>query len=342
VTDPDGPLAIGIDVGGTKLAGGVVDQRGRVRALTRAATPADDPTRLRDVVVDLVRELALVHPVVAVGLGAAGWVDTTGTVSFAPHLAWRGEPLRDRVATALAGLADQPGLADLPVRVENDATAAAWAEHQFGAGRPGPGPLVLVTVGTGIGGGIVVGGRLLRGAHGYAGEPGHQVVVPDGHPCSCGRRGCLEQYASGQALVRFVQTGAAEHPSRADRLRELVGDPAGLTGRLVTTAARSGDKLARAAFDQVGHWLGVGLADLVQLLDPEVLVIGGGVAEAGELLLAPTRQSYRQALARRGGLPAAELRPARLGNLAGLVGAADLARAAAGSAGRARTELMED
>lgn len=329
MTDPDRRLAIGIDVGGTKVAGGVVDPDGRVLALTRADTPATDVTRTRDVIVDMVRELAAAHPVVAVGIGAAGWVDAArATVSFAPHLAWRDEPLRDRLAAAV----------DLPVVVENDANAAAWAEFQFGAarepnrdrsgaGRTGAAdPMVLVTVGTGIGGGIVLGGGLVRGAHGYAGEPGHQVVVPDGHPCSCGRRGCLEQYASGAALVRFVRSGAAADPVAAAALRELAGDPDQLTGPLVTTAARAGDKLARDAFDQVGRWLGIGLADLVQVLDPALLVIGGGVAEAGELLLAPTRESYRDALAQRGALPVAEVRPARLGTAAGVVGAADLAR----------------
>jgi glucokinase len=279
--------------------------------------------RTRDAIADLIRELAAAHPVVAVGIGAAGWIDTTrDTIGFAPHLAWRDEPLRDRVATALAGAVD------VPVRVENDANAAAWAECRFGAGRGATGPVVLVAVGTGIGGGIVLGGDLLRGAHGYAGEPGHQVAVPDGHPCRCGRRGCLEQYASGPALVRYVRAGAAEQPAAAARLRELAGDLAWLTGPRVTAAARAGDKLARAAFDQAGRWLGVGLADLVQLLDPELLVVGGGVAEAEELLLAPAREAYRRALGERGGLPVAEIHAARLGPLAGLVGAADLARAA--------------
>lgn len=314
------PLAVGIDIGGTKVAGGVVDLDGRVLALTRADTPAHDTGRIRDVIVDMVRELAAGHPVGAVGIGAAGWVDAArATVSFAPHLAWRDEPLRDRIAAVV----------DLPVVVENDANAAAWAEYRFGAGRLAGDPMVLVAVGTGIGGGLVLGGGLVRGAHGYAGEPGHQVVVPDGLPCHCGRRGCLEQYASGSALVRYVRVGAAEHPDAAAGLRELAGDPAQLTGPLVTTAARAGDKLAREAFDQVGRWLGTGLADLVQVLDPAVLVIGGGVAEAGELLLAPTRAAYQDALAPRGRLPVAEVRLAQLGNLAGLVGAADLARSGA-------------
>jgi glucokinase len=310
-------LAIGIDIGGTKVAGGVVDPDGRVLALTRADTPASDVTRTRGVIIDMIRELSAVHPVIAVGIGAAGWIDATrDTIRFAPHVAWRDEPLRDQVAAAV----------DVPVVVENDANAAAWAEYRFGAGDAVHDSMLLVAVGTGIGGGLVIGGRLVRGAHGFAGEPGHQVAVPDGLPCSCGRRGCLEQYASGEALVRYARSGAAAQPDAAAGLLELAGGGEQITGPLVATAARAGDKVARDAFDQVGRWLGVGLADLVQVLDPRLLVIGGGVAEAGELLLAPARESYQQALGARGRLPAAPVRPARLGNVAGVVGAADLAR----------------
>lgn len=297
------PLAIGIDVGGTKVAGGVVDPDGQVRALTRADTPGEDAGRIRAVIMDLIRELAADRPVAAVGIGAAGWVDATrDTVRFAPHLAWRDEPLRDHVAAAVA----------VPVVVENDANAAAWGELRFGAGRDSGGSLVLVTVGTGIGGGLVVGGELVRGAHGFAGEPGHQQVVPEGLPCRCGRRGCLEQYASGQALVRYLRDGQPGAET--------------ITGPQVTTAARAGDPRAREAFDQIGSWLGVGLANLAQVLDPQVIVVGGGVAEAGELLLAPARRSYRRALGRRGELPVAKIRPGQLGTVAGVVGAADLAR----------------
>jgi glucokinase len=318
VTEPSTRgLAIGMDIGGTKIAGGVVDPQGRVVALTRADTPAYDITRTRGVIIDMIRELAAVHPVTAVGIGAAGWIDTTrDSIRFAPHLAWRDEPLRDQLAAVVG----------LPVVVENDANAAAWAEFTFGAGSTVDDSMVLVAIGTGIGGGLVLGGRLVRGAHGFAGEPGHQVAVPDGLACSCGRRGCLEQYASGEALVRYARSGAAAQPSAAAGLLELAGDAEHITGPLVTTAARAGDKVARDAFDQVGRWLGIGLADLVHMLDPQLLVIGGGVVEAGELLLAPARESFRLALGERGRLPVAPVHAARLGNVAGVVGAADLAR----------------
>lgn len=315
-TRPHGPLTIGIDVGGTKAAGGVVDADGQVIAQTRGDTPATDVTRTRGVIVDMVRELASAYPVTAVGIGAAGWIDAgRDIVRFAPNLAWRDEPLRDRVAAAV----------DLPVVVENDANVAAWAEYRFGAAADAD-SMVLFSIGTGIGGGLVLDGRLVRGAHGFAGEPGHQVVVPDGVPCSCGRRGCLEQYASGSALVRLARQGAAADPAAAAGLLELAGAPDSITGPLVTTAARAGDKVARDAFDQVGRALGSALANVVQLLDPRLLVIGGGVIDAGELLLAPTRDSYRRELAARSQFPVAPIRAAQLGNVAGVVGAADLAR----------------
>jgi glucokinase len=160
-----------------------------------------------------------------------------------------------------------------------------------------------------------------------AGELGHIQSVPDGHPCGCGRLGCLEQYASGNALVRFARAGARQEPDRAEKLlAQAGGDPDRINGPMVTAAARDGDAVSCEAFAQIGTWLGMGLADLVQVLDPQVLVVGGGVVEAGELLMGPARASYQESLAQRGRWPVADLRVAKLGNGAGLVGAADLAR----------------
>jgi glucokinase len=204
---------------------------------------------------------------------------------------------------------------------------AAWAEFQFGAARYARDSMALFTVGTGIGGGIIIGGQLIRGAHGIAAELGHTVLVPDGYPCGCGRHGCVEQYASGHALVRFSQLAAREKPEAAERLLELAGGTVeGIDGPMVTRAARAGDPAALSAFEQIGHWLGVAMADLVQVIDPQVIVIGGGVVHAGDLLLRPARREFERALEQRGRLPVAEVRPALLGNLAGVVGAADLAR----------------
>jgi glucokinase len=311
-------LTIGVDIGGTKVAGGVVDADGRVLAQTRRDTPADDVAGVRDTIVAVVAELAAAYPVTAVGIGAAAWINASGsTVLFAPNLAWRDEPLRDYVATAVG----------LPTVLENDANVAAWAEFRYGAARDADDSMVMITVGTGIGGGIVLNGGLWRGTNGIAAELGHMLSVPDGHPCGCGRLGCLEQYASGSALVRFARAGARQDPERAAILLELaVGDPLAINGPMVTTAAQKGDAVARDAFAQIGYWLGVAMADLAQIIDPQILVVGGGVIDAGELLMGPTERTYRDQLAQRGRLPVAALKAAETGNTAGVVGAADLAR----------------
>jgi glucokinase len=312
-------LTIGVDVGGTKVAGGVVDDQGTVLAAARKPTPAHDQARTRDTIVEVAAELARRHPeATAIGIGAAAWIDAAGsTVLFAPNLAWRDEPLRDYVTKAVG----------LPTVLENDANVAAWAEFRFGAARKADDSMVMITVGTGIGGGIVLNGELWRGANGIAGELGHIQSVPDGHPCGCGRLGCLEQYASGNALVRFAQAGARQEPDRAALLLELSGgDPLAISGRQITEAAQHGDGVARDAFAQIGYWLGVAMADLAQNFDPQVLVVGGGVIDAGELLMGPTLRTYRDQLAQRGRFPVADIVAAETGNTAGLLGAADLAR----------------
>jgi glucokinase len=311
-------LTIGVDMGGTNVQAGVVDPDGKLLARTRRDTPAESVEEIRDLIVDVVSELAGDHPVEAVGIGAAGFVDAArSTVLFAPNMAWRGEPLRTYVANATG----------LPVVVENDANVAAWAEFRFGAAKQAEDSAVMVTVGTGIGGGIVFGGELIRGANGIAAELGHMLAVPDGHPCGCGRVGCLEQYASGKALVRFAKEAAKDDPAKAAALLELAGGAVDeISGPMVTTAAKAGDPLAQRAFGRIGHWLGLGLVDLVQILDPQVLVVGGGVSEAGELLLEPTREVYARSFGARGRFTVAEIRAAEMLNTAGMVGAADLAR----------------
>ena len=311
-------LTIGVDIGGTKVLGGVVDTDGKVVAQCRRDTPADDPAQILNRIVEVVQELAAAHPVEAVGIGAAGWIDEhRSTVLYAPNLSWRDEPLRDEVAKRTG----------LPVVVENDANVAAWAEFQFGAARDHMDSMAMLTIGTGIGGGLVIGGKLVRGAHGIAAEMGHVRVVPDGHLCGCGRHGCLEQYASGNALVRYARDTARDEPDRAAILLELAdGSLEAVNGPLVTRAAQQGDPASLAGFAMVAAYLGSGLADLAQLLDPQVLVVGGGVIEAGELLMVPTQAAYHEQLQARGVLPVATVVAASMGNSAGLVGAADLAR----------------
>lgn len=317
--------AIGIDVGGTKIAGGLVDAQGRVVRRTRRDTP-DRTTRpevVEDLLVEVVEELldeaARSHlgAVSGVGLGAAGFVSADrSSVVFSPHLSWRDEPIRDRLATRVG----------VPVVLDNDANAAAWAEHRFGAGQ-GESRLILVTLGTGIGGGIVMDGRLERGRHGMAGEFGHMQVVPDGHRCECGNRGCWEQYASGSALRREGrELLAAGSPYAAGLAPRCDGDPARLEGHHVTAAAKAGDRAGTELLGDVGRWLGTGLANLVAAYDPGLVLVGGGVAEAGELLLGPARETLARQVTGRGHRPPVPVRPAALGADAGIVGAADLAR----------------
>jgi glucokinase len=210
--------------------------------------------------------------------------------------------------------------------VENDANAAAWGEARFGAGR-GEENLVCITVGTGIGGGLVVDGRLLRGRFGAAGEIGHIQMVEGGRPCGCGQRGCWEQYASGNALVRCAREQAAERRSEAVILLGLGdGTPEGITGRHVNEAATRGDPVALEAYAVTGHWIGQGMADLAAVLDPGRFVIGGGVSEAGDLIIKPAAGAFDELLTAGQHRPKADVVAAELGNDAGLVGAADLAR----------------
>jgi glucokinase len=312
-------LAIGVDVGGTKVAAGVVDDDGRIIAKLKRSTPAASPARTEQAIAGAVTELLGDHDVTAIGLGAAGFVDSArATIPFAPNLAWRDEPLKQRVEERLGR----------EVVVENDANASAWAEARFGAAR-GYRDVMLVALGTGIGAAILIGGELYRGRWGMAGEPGHVRVVPDGRLCGCGNRGCWEQYCSGNALVAEAREFARRTPEGAIRLLQLGGGvPEGISGPVITQAAAEGDPAALRCFQTVGGWLGQGLADLAAVLDPACFVIGGGVSEAGDLLLAPARAAFERALTGRGYRPLAEIKIAELGEDAGIVGAADLARVA--------------
>lgn len=311
-------LTIGVDVGGTKVAGGVVDEHGVILAQHRVHTPARDAEATTSAITSVIETLRTDYTIEAVGIGIAGFVDADRSmVYFAPNLlGWRNGPLRAEVERRVK----------LPVVVENDANAAAWGEARYGAGRADQ-FIVCVTVGTGVGGGIVVGGRLYRGGYGVGAEIGHIQMVEGGRQCGCGQRGCWEQYASGGALVRDARERAAEDREGAEILLGLGdGTPEGISGEHVTLAAHQGDPVAKAAFDSLGHWLGQGLADLAAVLDPQCFVIGGGVSEAGYLVLDPTTDSFELLLTGRGRRPTGRVVLAQLGNDAGVVGAADLAR----------------
>jgi len=314
-------LAVGIDIGGTKVAGGLVDLDGVVVARARRDTPhrSKSPVVVEDTIVEVVTELLgrADREVVAVGIGAAGFVAADrATVVFAPHLSWRDEPLEANLQRRVP----------VPISVDNDANAAAWAEWRFGAAR-GESHVVMVNLGTGIGGAMVVGGAIMRGRFGIAGEFGHMQVVPGGQRCECGNRGCWEQYASGNALVREARSlMTANSPLATDLLGRVDGDPSALTGPMITQAAREGDPTATELLGEIGQWLGVGIANLAAAFDPGVFVIGGGVSAAGDLLLEPARIAFRRSLTGRGYRPEPQILAAELGNEAGLIGAADLAR----------------
>ena len=308
----DQGVVVGVDIGGTKVLAGVVDASGGVSSTARRTTPGRRvlARHVEDALVEAVLESADGHPLDGVGVAAAGFVDSRGErVMFAPHLPWQGEPLRDLLQDRLG----------CRVRLDNDANCAARAEARYGAAK-GAGSALMVTMGTGIGGAVLLDGRVVRGANGMAGEVGHMQVVPDGRPCECGRSGCWEQYSSGNALVRNARRMMVEQPSLLEEMSE--GDPDRVTGPMVTAAAAQGDLVARRAFASVGDWLGVGTANLVAALDPEVVVIGGGVSAAGDRLLEPARAALQRTLVGAAHRTLPDLVAARLGPRAGMIGAA--------------------
>jgi glucokinase len=310
------PLGIGIDIGGSKVAAGVVDGSGTILERRLVETPSHSPAAIEDTITSLVRQLRRIRRVETVGIGAAGWVDTDqSVVRFSPHLAWRQEELKVGLERRI----------DLPLIVDNDANAAAWAEYRFGAGR-GASVMACITLGTGIGGGLILNGQLFRGSYGMAGEWGHMIVVGDGYRCECGNRGCWEQYASGNALVRDARELVSSGSPAVQGLVDAVGGVDQITGSAITQAAISGESLARELLADIGRWLGVGVANLVAALDPELIVVGGGVSAAGDVLLAPTQETFERKLPGRGFRPQARIELAHFGNDAGLIGAADLAR----------------
>lgn len=314
------PVTIGVDLGGTKLVAALVDGTGEVSSLQRWPRRVASYDDALDAIAELTARLRddASEPVAAVGVAIAAFVEPSrDRVRRATNLpGWEHRPLRD-------DLTDRLGL---PVIVENDGDAAAWGEYVHGAGRGEP-CVVMATVGTGIGGGSVVGGRLLAGGFGVASEFGHLQVVPDGLPCGCGARGCLEAYASGTAVTRAVRAAAETDPARARRLLERAGGEARrIDGPLITALAHEGDALARDALATAGRWLGLGLAQVAAVLDPSVVLIGGGLAEAaGDLIVEPARAAYGESLSIRRARPVAPVRQAAFGNAAGIVGAAALA-----------------
>ena len=309
---------IGIDVGGTKVLGGVVTESGEILTTARRDTPREGGRALTQAIADVANELSREFQVESIGVSAAGFISSDRqTILATPNIAgWNGVNL-DKELTEILGKR---------IVLENDANAAAWGEFKFGAGR-GRKDLMLLTLGTGVGGGLILNGALFRGAFGIGAELGHLRIVPDGHLCGCGMRGCLEQYASGSALLRHAREAISASPDIARNLLSR-GDGTldGLRGQHITEAAREGDPVALAAFNTLASYLGAGIASLCAVIDPSCIVLGGGVIDAGELFLGPTREAALRLIPFSGKHPYPEIVPAELGNSAGLVGVADLSR----------------
>lgn len=310
--------AIGIDIGGTKIAGALVDAQGAIILEERVPSPAGDPDAMVDAVVGLIERLSADHEVIGAGVAAAGFIDADqSTIIYAPNISWRNEPFKAKLEAKL----------DIPVIIENDANAAAWAEFRYGAGR-GYKHMIMLTIGTGVGGAVIADSRMLRGGFGIAGELGHIRVVPNGLLCGCGQHGCLESYASGSALLRAAKALAASGEPEGQRLREIETEAGQLTGLEVYKAILENDPGALRVLRELGSWLGQAIGSLVAVLDPEVVVIGGGVSAAGDLLLDPIREAYRAHLPAQGFRPELKITAAEFVNDAGVVGAADLVRVA--------------
>jgi glucokinase len=307
--------AIGIDIGGTKIAGALVTDEGEIVAEERNPTPAGDATAIVDTVAGMIERLAAGSEVTAAGVAAAGFIDAAqSTVYYAPNISWRNEPFRARLQERV----------DLDITIDNDANAAGWAEFRFGAGRLYS-DMTMLTIGTGVGGAIVTEDRLFRGGFGAGAEIGHLRVVPDGLPCGCGARGCIEQYGSGRALLRMANA-IADVGGIGLALAEARSETGTLTGEQVGALISDDDPGALQALRELGSWLGAACASLSAVLDPQVFVFGGGVAVAGERLLEPIRESFLSHLPARGYHPEPKFATAELVNNAGVVGAADLAR----------------
>ncbi len=300
--------ALGIDIGGTKIAGARVSPSGTVVYLAERPTTAEDPEGIVGAVASLVEELRGEDLLPIVGLAVAAFLNQEReTIHFSPNISWLNFPIKAAVEKAIAA----------PVVIENDANAAGWGEFRFGAAHD-VSSMVMLTVGTGVGGAVVDSGQLLVGGFGMGAELGHIIIDPGGRLCGCGNRGCLEQYASGTALLRDARERSGRESISQAELSALL---------------LQGDQQALACLEGVGHALGRGIASIVAVTDPERIVIGGGLASAGELLLRPIRESFLEVYGAGSKRPVADIVAATMGNTAGVVGAAELARVALGTRG---------
>lgn len=314
-------LSLGVDIGGTKILAGAVSQAGEIVAERRVPSPAQNPEQMVATVADLIEKVIdEVGEVGSIGVAAAGFMNLERSeVLFAPNLKWRNEPLQQQISDRIGR----------QVVIENDANAAGWAEFRFGAAKD-YNSMAMLTLGTGVGGAIVDGGRLIRGGFGIAGELGHITVVRDGILCGCGRRGCVEQYSSGTALLRSANELADSGDPLGSRIRQLRDQSGQLSGHEAYQAIMEKDPGALQLLETAAQHLACAMGSIIAVLDPEVIVIGGGLSELGDSLLDAIRNELARQLPAKGFRPQAQVVLAQFSNQAGVIGVAELARETAG------------
>jgi len=309
-------LTIGIDIGGTKISAGVVDSSGNLIDSSRCSTPLEGGKELVSSVIGLVKESNKKHEIKGIGISIAALISSDyGTIVGAPNIA---------NLSKLNFVNEIKEEFKLPIIIENDANAAMWAEFKFGSAK-GLNPVMFLIIGTGVGGGLVIDGKLFKGANGIGAEFGHMCVVPNGLLCGCGSKGCIEQYASGGALIRYANEALLANPDKSEEV--LSFGEGKLSGTALTKAAKAGNELALAAFSKQADWLGLACASYSLIIDPQAIIIGGGVVDAGELFLAPVRAAMRKYMPFAESHVPPKIIAAKFGNDAGLIGAADLVRA---------------
>jgi len=306
---------VGIDVGGTGLKAGVVDEHGKI--ISKVSCPTGVERGHEAVIADMA-QLALkaiaesgytLDDVKAIGIGIPGVQDPrTGRVPFCTNLGWHDVPVIELMQKVI----------DKPVYIDNDATVAALAESVAGVSSKYKDSIFL-TLGTGVGGGVILNGKVYSGTHGVGSELGHMIVVAGGDLCTCGNRGCWERYASATALIRMGHECAAKHPE------SILAGKEKLNAKDVMDAAKANDPAGLEAFDQYTTYLAMGMVNIINFMDPEVIVLGGGVSAAGEFLLKPIREKLAKMVFYKA-MPYASIELATLGNDAGIIGAAMLGR----------------
>lgn len=308
-------LTIGIDIGGTKISAGVVDSSGNLIDSSRCSTPTEGGKELISSVINLIKEFNKKYEIKGIGISIAALISSDyGTIVGAPNIA---------NLSKLNFVNEIKEEFELPIIIENDANAAMWAEFKFGNAK-GLNPVMFFIIGTGVGGGLVIDGKLFKGANGIGAEFGHMCVVPNGLLCGCGSKGCIEQYASGGALIRYANEALLANPDKSEEV--LSFGEGKLSGTALTKAAKAGNELALAAFSKQADWLGLACASYSLIIDPQAIIIGGGVVDAGELFLAPVRAAMRKYMPFAESHVPPKIIAAKFGNDAGLIGAADLVR----------------